>query len=405
MDFVDSRIVVEPLNVMPVFSRRFEIVERKGIGHPDTMCDLLMDEISAELSRLYLKESGRVLHHNLDKAMLAAGQSENRFGGGKITRPMKLILGDRATYKDGEHTFHIEEVGAKTAISWFERNLRFVKKEHIEFEFVIGSASPELQSTLKPRNGAAMANDTSALVGYAPLTKTETAVLETERYINSGKFKSEFPESGEDVKVMGFRDGNTLEITVAMAFVDACVNSEASYFQRKKEMHQAIREFHDKKGYFEDTKIVINNLDKSGIGADGLYLTVLGTSADSSDSGQVGRGNRVNQVISLMRPSGSEAAAGKNAVSHIGKIYNVMCFSMADEIYRKVNGIEEVSVWMYNTIGSKVNEPRAVIVQPVGINENDRERITKEIAMVVQDNLANMGRFCENLVTGKFMVA
>jgi S-adenosylmethionine synthetase len=170
-------------------------------------------------------------------------------------------------------------------------------------------------------------------------------------------------------------------------------------------MHQAIREFHDKKGYFEDTKIVINNLDKSGIGADGLYLTVLGTSADSSDSGQVGRGNRVNQVISLMRPSGSEAAAGKNAVSHIGKIYNVMCFSMADEIYRKVNGIEEVSVWMYNTIGSKVNEPRAVIVQPVGINENDRERITKEIAMVVQDNLANMGRFCENLVTGKFMVA
>ena len=59
-------------------------------------------------------------------------------------------------------------------------------------------------------------------------------------------------------------------------------------------------------------------------GAGGMYLTVLGTSADGADGGQVGRGNRVNGLISLHRPMSTEAAAGKNPVSHVGKIYNLL---------------------------------------------------------------------------------
>lgn len=131
---------------------------------------------------------------------------------------------------------------------------------------------------------------------------------------------------------MGFRDNNLLDLTIAIAFIDSYVDSERQYFVRKQEMLQAIEEFHKRKGYF-DTKITINNLDRKGKGIDGLYLTVLGTSADSSDSGEVGRGNRSNGVISLMRPTGSEAMYGKNAISHIGKIYNALAFKIADDIY------------------------------------------------------------------------
>ena len=141
---MEDRIFVEPVAAIPTVDRRFEVVERKGVGHPDTICDLVMNEISVELSKMYLKESGFVQHHNLDKALLAAGQSKNRFGGGTVLRPMKLVLGDRATFGADGHAFPVEEVATKTALSWFERNLRFVGKEDIEFQFEIGTAASEL---------------------------------------------------------------------------------------------------------------------------------------------------------------------------------------------------------------------------------------------------------------------
>jgi S-adenosylmethionine synthetase len=181
-----------------------------------------------------------------------------------------------------------------------------------------------------------------------------------------------------------------------MAVVDAFVNSESHYFYRKKEMLEAIQEFHKRKGYFENVSVTINNLDQEHKGIDGLYLSVLGTSADSSDSGEVGRGNRVNQLISLMRPSGSEAAWGKNAVSHIGKIYNALCFRIADDIYRNVADIREVFVWMYNIIGNPVNKPKAIITQPITAVPIDRVR--KEINDVVDKNLANINDFCKRLM-------
>jgi S-adenosylmethionine synthetase len=393
---MDNRIIIEPLEAVPTFDKRLEIVERKGTGHPDTICDLVMDKIAVELSRFYLKESGVVQHHNMDKALLVAGQTENRFGGGKVLKPMRFIFGDRATFNANEHRFPVEEIAAKTAFSWFENNLRFVKRKHLQYQFEIGTASGALQALFRDGRESFGSNDTSALVGYAPLTKTETAVLESELYINSAEFKSEFPESGEDVKVMGFRDRDALELTISMAVVDAFVNSESHYFYRKKEMLEAIQEFHKRKGYFENVSVTINNLDQEHKGIDGLYLSVLGTSADSSDSGEVGRGNRVNQLISLMRPSGSEAAWGKNAVSHIGKIYNALCFRIADDIYRNVADIREVFVWMYNIIGNPVNKPKAIITQPITAVPIDRVR--KEINDVVDKNLANINDFCKRLM-------
>ncbi|HJU13717.1 MAG TPA: methionine adenosyltransferase [Candidatus Nitrosotalea sp.] len=396
-----SRIFLEPSKDIPTFEKRFEIVERKGIGHPDTICDLVMEKIEVALSESYIQATGSIQHHNMDKALLVAGQSQNKFGGGKITRPLKLILGDRATFGNHISREQIEDVVRKTAKSWFKNNMRMVKEEHLEFQLEIGQASQELRS-LFGEPDAFLANDTSALVGYAPLTGTENAVLQTETFINSKEFKSEFTESGEDVKVMGFRNGNTLELTVAMAFVDAYVSSEKSYFARKDEMIQAIDEFHKKTGEFGDVKIVFNNLDREGSGLDGLYLTVLGTSADSSDSGQVGRGNRANQLISLSRPSGSEAIAGKNPVSHIGKIYNLLCFKMADDICKRVSDIDEVFVWMYNIIGQPVNQPKAVVVQPI----SDKGKFqAKEINDVIEEHLAKIDEFCKYLRSGKVLVA
>ncbi len=399
---MSSRVFLEAITSIPTFEKRFEIVERKGIGHPDTICDLLMNQISIELSKMYLKETDSIQHHNMDKSMLVAGQSQNKFGGGNITKPMKLVIGDRATFEVKEQKLPVEEVAISTAKKWFENNLRYVKDEHVEYQLEIGTSSHELRSIFEnPKTF--VSNDTSALVGYAPFTKTESAVLKTEQYINSQGFKKEFPESGEDVKVMGFRNENNLELTIAMAFVDSHVDSEEKYFKRKEEMLQAVSEFH-KKTDFDKIEISMNNLDVENKGIEGLYLTVLGTSADNADSGEVGRGNMANRVISLTRPAGSEATAGKNPVSHIGKIYNALSFRIAEEIQKTLPEIDEVLVWMYNVIGKPVNDPRAVIVQPISNKKLDISKFEDSIKEIVDKNLDNIDEFCMQLASGKIDV-
>lgn len=397
-----NQVFIESVNNIPTFKKRFEIVERKGIGHPDTICDLVMNQVSIDLSKLYLKETGAIQHHNMDKALLVAGQSESNFGGGKIIKPMKMILGDRATFDIGERKLPIGDLAIQTAKEWFEKNLRFVNDEHVEYQVEIGVTSKELQSIFENTSSFA-ANDTSVLVGYAPFTETESIVLNTEQHINSKQFKDNFPESGEDVKVMGFRDANHVDLTIATAFVDKFISSENQYFQRKEEMLQEINEFL-KKNYSMEITANMNCLDSKNRGMSGLYLTVLGTSADSADSGQVGRGNMASRVISPSRPAGSEATAGKNPVSHIGKIYNALSFKIANEIHTKVSGLDEVCVWMYNVIGRPVNDPKAVIVQPTIVGQlHDAEK--NQINEIVENNLQNIHKFCNELISGKHPIA
>ena len=138
---------------------------------------------------------------------------------------------------------------------------------------------------------------------------------------------------------MGFREGTKINITVAMAFVDRFIENEKAYFKKKAEILEAIKDFLNKESEFKEISVALNTLDVKGRGVKGVYLSVLGTSADGADSGQVGRGNRVNGIIPLNRPVCSEAAAGKNPISHVGKIYNVLTHKIANSIYEKVSGI------------------------------------------------------------------
>ena len=396
-----NQIFIESVKNIPTSKKRFEIVERKGIGHPDTICDLVMNQISIDLSKIYLKETGAIQHHNMDKALLVAGQSENNFRGGKIIKPMKMILGDRATFEIEGKKLPIGDIAIQTAKNWFEKNLRFVNEDNVEYQVEIGVTSKELQSIFK-NPGTMNANDTSILVGYAPFTETESIVLNTEQHINSKQFKDKFPESGEDVKVMGFRDTNHVDLTIATAFVDRYISSENQYFQRKVEMLQEINEFL-KKTYSMKITANMNCLDSKNKGISGLYMTVLGTSADGADSGQVGRGNMTSRVISPSRPAGAEATAGKNPTSHIGKIYNVLSFKIANEIHAQVSGLDEVCVWMYNVIGRPINDPKAVIVQPF-IERQLHDAEKNQISEIVENNLQNIHKFCNELISGKYPI-
>jgi len=405
-ELIDLRnIIITEMKNLPLEEQRIEVVERKGLGHPDTICDSIMNEVSVRLSREYIEKFGTILHHNIDKSLLAAGEVETRFGGGIIKKPMKLIFGDRATFEANGIKIPVREIAIETAKRWFRENLRFVDPdEHVHYQIEIQPGSSALTDIFKRGGRVLEANDTSAAVGWAPMTKTEKIVLSTEKYLNSPEFKKRFPESGEDIKVMGLRRDRSLELIISMAFVDRFIENEKDYFEKKSIILEEIREFVERNSGFEEIKIQLNTLDAPGRGIDGIYLTVLGTSADGADSGQVGRGNRVNGVISLNRPQCSEAAAGKNPVSHVGKIYNLLTHEIAKDIYASVSGIREVYVWMLSKIGRPIDQPLITAVQIIPDGTEPFDKIRRRSERVVDYRLEEIEDFCMKLAYGKIPI-
>ena len=405
LEFEIMGLVVSELRQTPVSEQALEIVERKGLGHPDHICDAVMNEVSVSLSKEYLKRYGTVLHHNIDKALLAAGEVRRSFGGGEVKRPMLMVFGDRATYDVDGDPVPIDEIAVSTAKKWFSKNLRFVDPEsHVRYQVELARGSEALRDIFSRKGKFYGANDTSAAVGYAPMTETERIVLHTERYINSPSFKKEFPETGEDIKIMGSREGKDLTLTIAMAFVDRLVESENQYFKRKAEVAEDVTRFVKSRVKLNSVNVDINTLDKKGRGMGGIYLTVLGTSADDGDGGQVGRGNRVNGLIPLNRPTCSEAAAGKNPVSHVGKIYNLLTYEIAQHIHQKVSGVKEVYVWLLSQIGRPINEPKVAGVELILDKGVDLKQVSKTVSEIAKSDLNNINDFTKRLTEGKIPV-
>lgn len=402
---VARNILVDCLRQTPIEQQKIEIVERKGLGHPDSICDAIMDRISVKLSQEYKRKTGEIRHHNIDKSLLAAGEAETRFGGGAIRKPMLLIIGDRATFDVDNVHIPVDEIAVQTAKEWFREKLRFVDPErHVQYQVELKPGHPELMDIFERKGKVLGANDTSAAVGYAPMTRTEKIVLDVEKYVNSPEFKKKFPEAGEDVKVMGYRKNNALHLTLAMAFVDQYVGSEDDYFKKKAALLEEICGFVKENTSFDEVKVDLNTLDVKGKGIEGVYLTVTGTSAESGDSGQVGRGNRTNGVIPLNRPFCSEAAAGKNPVSHVGKIYNSLTHKIANEVYNRVSGLEEVYIWLLSQIGKPIDQPAVAAAQVVMKSDNSFESVKNEIEEVINYELENIGKFCEDLANGRIAI-
>jgi len=338
--------------------------------------------------------------------MLVSGKVNAKMGGGEIINPMLLVFGDRATFEVEGVEFDIENIVTSTAEKWFSDNLRFVDPSQIEYQIELKSGSSELTDIFRRRKKGEVlgANDTSAAVGYAPFTFTEWIVHETEKYLNSSTFKKEYPESGEDVKIMGVRNDNKIHLTVAMPLIDRFVNSENEYFRTKHEILNEIEDFVSKYAETECnplfTSISLNTLDEPGRGLNGIYTTVTGTSAEDADCGQVGRGNRVNGVIPLNRPSSAEAAAGKNPVSHVGKIYNALSHKIAHRLYNEIPDISEAYVWLLSDIGKPIDNPRIATTQ-ISVDGGTFDSVKNEVHEVIDSELENIQQFCMELAKGK----
>jgi S-adenosylmethionine synthetase len=398
-------IVIERYKGKSVLEQEVEIVERKGTGHPDFICDSIMDAISVALSQEYIREFGTILHHNVDKSLLAAGRVAKSYGGGRVVKPMELIIGDRATFRASGKEIPVIDIAIDAAKRWIRENLRFVDPErHLKYRVVLAPGSEELTDIFSRSGKVIGANDTSAAVGYYPLSPTETAVLHLERHLNSKGFKEKFPGTGEDVKVMGLRRGSRLDLTVAMPLISRFVASEKEYFAGKDLVCGAIREFLAEIEGFGKIELHYNTLDERGRGMGGNYLSLLGTSAEDADSGQVGRGNRVNGLISMNRPMGTEAAAGKNPVSHVGKIYNVLAHKIAREMYETIEGVQEVYILLLGRIGTPIDQPQMAAAQILPKKGRKVREMAKPAEEILAKGLAGIGEFCMELSRGKYPI-
>ncbi len=395
-------LIIETLHANPTANRAVEVVERKGTGHPDYICDAVMEAVSVALSREYLKRAGRVLHHNIDKGLLIAGSVEKHFGGGRVKTPMELIIGDRAAFSSGEVKIPVEDIARETARSWIGANLPDVDVDaDIRIRVALAPGSEELAGIFNGKGNILPANDTSVAVGLAPMTETEEAVLGLERHINSPDFKARFPEVGSDVKVMGVRRGASLDLTVAFPLMARMIKNEREYFERKEAVQSALRDFLSSMP-FSTVTLGINSLDRPGLKEKGVYISLLGTSAEDGDSGEVGRGNTMRGVIAPCRASSTEAAAGKNPVSHVGKIYSVLAQELAEKTMQHVPGVLETTVFLVSRIGRPVDKPAHAYVQVIPKSGYDEKRAESLIRDVVKEGLLSMDDLMGRLIAGEY---
>jgi len=367
----------------PIEQQKIELVERKGIGHPDYICDVCCEAVSRALSQEYVRRFGTVLHHNVDKGLLVAGKSAPKFGSGQVIHPIKLTVAGRATSRVGNKKINVKEIALKAVKKELSR-FRYLKEKDVKIIIDIKEGAANLQEVFK--KGAAVANDTSFGVAHYPLSRLEWVVKNVAYLINSRLFLSKFKAVGEDIKVLGLRQGNKIKLTIAIAFVAKYIKSMDKYIEIKQKVLNNIKEFAGK-----GVEVELNTLDDTTKDEKSVYLTVTGLSAEHGDDGQVGRGNRQSGLITPNRPMSLEATAGKN-INHPGKLYQVMAYEIAKRVGR-LKGIKECIVKLSSQIGTPLNKPQIASVAVDGVN-NKIEKIVKSVFKdinKIQKNIVKAG--------------
>ncbi|MGB9719141.1 MAG: methionine adenosyltransferase [Candidatus Anstonellales archaeon] len=391
-----KNIVVSKGGYTPVPELDVEIVERKGLGHPDTLIDGIMEEISIRLCKAYLKEFGTILHHNVDKGQIVGGEAKPEFGGGKIIQPLFILLSGRASYEARGRVVPVQEIALETTKKYIKQNTRFLDPDaDVEIMSKIRPGSRDLVELFLRNKGVPLANDTSFGVGYAPFSDAEKVVLAVEKYLNSKEYKKSHPEVGEDIKVMGLRENSKIKLTVAVAFIGRFIHSIDEYVRAKERVTKDILK-KAKEITEMDVEVSVNTADD--IKNKSVYITVTGLSAEAGDDGSVGRGNRVNGLITPFRLMTLEAAAGKNPVSHVGKIYSVLAFKIAKEINEEYPDLRDISVSLLSQIGRPINEPKMAFIELVG---DTVEPLKSKAHYITEHNFENIEQLTELIVEKK----
>jgi len=295
---------------------KIEVIERKGIGHPDTIADNLSEGLSKKL----LKEYGRVKHYNVDKTMVCAGEIEKE----KFKTPVRIVFAGQYTKIKNIDSI-LEDVVKETLVFEIKNGL-----EYKIYNF-LNQGSPDLNDIFACKK----ANDTSFAVGY-PETENEKLVKSIGSYIDH--LHKTDKHIGTDNKVMFAFDGKEKSVYIALAFLDSFKDTK-EYFDNKKQLEEKLKQ-----------KFKIKNLNINiGDTKETQFITKTGTSLEMGDSGATGRGNRRNGLITPTKPMTLEAYYGKNPITHIGRTYQDLAIEMAKK--------KKKDILLLNKIGGDIKKP------------------------------------------------
>lgn len=395
-----KNIVIERSTRTPIEKQRTEIVERKGIGHPDSISDALAESVSRSLCKMYRDRFGGIMHHNTDETQIVGGLARPRWGGGRVSKPVYILLVGRATGVVDGVKLPIKTLAIEAARDYLDSHFRYLDVANgIRLEAKIGSGSGDLSSLFA--RGSGKANDTSYGVGFAPFSELETIVKATEHHLYS-KGRKSIKSLGEDIKVMGVRRTNRIHLTVAAAMVDRHLSGPQEYKEAMARI-EAMVEKTAAKFTNRRVKVAVNTADnRRGRRSADYYLTVTGLSMEMGDDGSVGRGNRVTGLITPNRNMSMEAASGKNPVTHVGKIYNLMAYLMAQDIVKaEPDRIREAHVQLVSRIGKPISEPQVAGIQLVLKPRVKVATVERRVTKVVTGWLDNVSEITDLVVAGK----
>jgi S-adenosylmethionine synthetase len=353
----------------------FDAAERKGMGHPDSLADLVADTFSRRYSAWCLRQFGIVPNHWVDKVNLVGAAAEVRFGGYEIRKPIDCYLFGKVTDQVGATPVPVEAIfhdAVSTVLSTALGGLRIL--DHVRLhvnntrgvavdhaaEFYLPTAPARLAGVLAEES---VANDTVICVGTSRRGVAADLATRLESHITSTAFRHVFPAVGTDVKVMVVRVGTELDITTAIPFHPEMVPSWEAYQAVLGDVQATLSadlkrllDQEPRAAGLTGVTLQLNTKDVPGRG----YLAPFGTSLGKGDCGAVGRGNRYSGAIEPLRPASCEAAAGKNPIHHVGKIYTAVAAEAAQRILEDTGVYAEVTIAARN--GGQLGSPAHVLV-------------------------------------------
>lgn len=344
-----------------------EIVERKGRGHPDTLCDAIAERISVKYSQYCSASFGAYANHWFDKVVLSGGESFIRFGEGRLIRPYELTVYGKAVHRVGGDRIPLRDIIFDAAAHILsaclhgfdaQRHLRITDRtvDHHGAGNCVNRYRPSSSKELEPLGAWAtrISNDCNVCSGFAPFTPLEATVLEVERYLTSAAFRERNRDVGSDIKVVGIRQEQNTRLVLNIPFIADLIPNESAYRKRQVEIRQELEGLTD--DMIDSLSIETNPQDERAK----PYLVSLGSAADTGDVGVVGRGNRTNGLITPMRPMSIEAANGKNPLDHTGKLYGELCRRIATGISTNFGIANEVHMLTFKS--RPVTDPDATYV-------------------------------------------
>lgn len=391
----------------------FEVVETKGKGHPDNICDTLAEKISANYSKYCIEHYGVILRHMIDKLSILGGGSKVQFGKGEMIAPIRMLVNGRFTDRFKNEKIDYMEIVTNTITNYFKELFPLLDTDkylciidnthHNEGPGVVynndGTTSNERKKFFEAEdekyklrhNNHNRCNDTSTTVSYYPMSNLEQTVLEIEQHLNSNEYKALKPWVGNDIKVMGMRKEQKIEITSCVPMISLYVKDLDDYKSKLEELKTDIEKIIRKRFDNNDISIYLNTRDNYE--KNDLYLTAIGSAVESGDEGAVGRGNRSRGVIPFSRNFSMEASCGKNPVYHTGKLFAAIGDVLSKTIF-ELYGVQNI-VYCTSKMGDPIENPWNISVE---LNQDVYDDTKSKIDQLVQDTIKNHASITNSII-------